>query len=95
MRQPLQAQLARSWHGSGASTPTTAEDDVDGTYGASSSMAAPPGAWPAPLPMEALIKRTLEQDEGDGGVVEMLAERIAHSRKPTGRPRPLKRHETA
>ncbi|KDQ55506.1 hypothetical protein JAAARDRAFT_195874 [Jaapia argillacea MUCL 33604] len=45
--------------------------------------------------MEILIKRVLEEDEGDGGVVERVAERIARGRKPTGRPRALKRHETA
>ena len=43
--------------------------------------------------MEELIRRTLNDDE-EGGVVERLAERIARGRKPTGKPRPLKRHET-
>lgn len=100
MRQPLQAQLARSWHGSGSSTPTSPnDDDVDSGEGGFSDggmggVGRPPGAWPQPLGMEALIRRTLEEDEGDGGVVERLAERIASGRKPTGRPRPLKRHET-
>ena len=44
--------------------------------------------------MEYLIKKTLEEEEDDSGVVERLAEKIARGRKPTGRPRPLKRHET-
>lgn len=85
MRQPLHTQLQRSY--SGASTPTGEADDGE--------EAVPPGAWPQQLGMEALIRRTLEEDEGTGGVVELLAERIARGRKPTGRPRPLKRHETA
>lgn len=45
--------------------------------------------------MEVLIKKTLEEDEDDGGVVERLADRIARGRRVTGRPRALKRHETA
>jgi serine/threonine-protein phosphatase 2B catalytic subunit len=45
--------------------------------------------------MEVLIRKTLEEDEGDGGVVERLAERIARGRRVTGRPQPLKRFETA
>ncbi|THH18145.1 hypothetical protein EW146_g2790 [Bondarzewia mesenterica] len=82
MRQPL---LQRSYT-SGGSTPT----------GEGEEEAGPPGAWPHPPGMdtEALIHRTLAEDDGDGGVVERLAERIARGRKPTGRPRPLKRHET-
>ena len=43
---------------------------------------------------EELIRRTLEED-GDGGVVERLADRIAMGRRVTGRPRALKRFETA
>ncbi|KAF7973608.1 hypothetical protein HWV62_14776 [Athelia sp. TMB] len=45
--------------------------------------------------MEVLIRRTLEEEEGDSGVVERLAERIAMGRRVTGRPRALKRFETA
>lgn len=45
--------------------------------------------------MEVLIRKTLDDEEGDGGVVERLAERIARGRRVTGRPRPLKRFETA
>ncbi|TRM56652.1 Metallo-dependent phosphatase-like protein [Schizophyllum amplum] len=44
--------------------------------------------------MEFLIKKTLEEESQDSGVVERLAEKIARGRKVTGRPRPLKRHET-
>jgi len=47
------------------------------------------------MDMEVLIRRTLEEEEGDGGVVERLAERIARGRRVTGRPRALKRFETA
>ncbi|KAH9476265.1 Serine/threonine-protein phosphatase 2B catalytic subunit A1 [Psilocybe cubensis] len=48
------------------------------------------------LDMEDLIKRALEDDSvvDDGGVVEMLAEKIARGRSVTGRPGALKRHET-
>ncbi|TFY68094.1 hypothetical protein EVG20_g3697 [Dentipellis fragilis] len=84
MRQPLHAQLSARSYASGSTTPSgegEAEDDADGDG------VRPPGAWPPqPLEMEALIRRTLEEDEGDGGVVERLAERIARGRKPTGRP---------
>jgi len=45
--------------------------------------------------MEVLIRRTLEEEDGDSGVVERLAERIARGRRVTGRPRALKRFETA
>lgn len=44
---------------------------------------------------EVLIRRALEEEEGESGVVEMLAERIAMGRRVTGRPRALKRFETA
>lgn len=44
--------------------------------------------------MEELIKKALEEDEDGDGVVERLADRIARSRKPQGRPRALKRFET-
>lgn len=46
------------------------------------------------LNMEMLIKKTLEEDEDDSPIVERLAERIARGRRVTGRPQPLKRHET-
>jgi len=41
------------------------------------------------------LGRRWKEDEGDGGVVERLAERIARGRRVTGRPQPLKRFETA
>lgn len=44
---------------------------------------------------EALIRRALEEEGGDSGVVERLADRIAMGRRVTGRPRALKRFETA
>ncbi|KAI0047889.1 Metallo-dependent phosphatase [Auriscalpium vulgare] len=95
MRQPLHAHMQRTWN-SGNSTPTgenepSAEGDEDNSERASP---APPGGWPG-FGMEELIRRTLEEDDADGGVVERLAERIARGRKATGRPRALKRHETA
>ncbi|KDR70155.1 hypothetical protein GALMADRAFT_255002 [Galerina marginata CBS 339.88] len=46
------------------------------------------------MDMEDLIKRTLDEDPDEGGVVEMLAEKIARGRSITGRPGALKRHET-
>lgn len=46
--------------------------------------------------MEALIKKALEEEGlGDGGMVERIADRIARGRRPAGRPRALKRFETA
>jgi len=45
--------------------------------------------------MEELIKKALEENENGDGVVERLADRIARGRKPQGRPRALKRFETA
>ncbi|KAG7095065.1 hypothetical protein E1B28_005855 [Marasmius oreades] len=45
------------------------------------------------LTMEDLIKKTLEE-EGDDGLVERLADRIARGRRVTGRPMALKRFET-
>ena len=44
---------------------------------------------------EELIKKALEEDEDGDSVVERLADRIARGRKPQGRPRALKRFETA
>ncbi|KAK1231000.1 hypothetical protein PQX77_005887 [Marasmius sp. AFHP31] len=46
------------------------------------------------LTMEYLIRRTLEENTSEDGVVEKLADRIARGRKVTGRPMPLKRFET-
>jgi serine/threonine-protein phosphatase 2B catalytic subunit len=46
------------------------------------------------LQIEHLIKKTLEEDDEES-VVEKLADRIAGVRKITGRPRALKRFETA
>lgn len=44
---------------------------------------------------EELIRKALEEDEEGDSVVERLADRIARGRKPQGRPRALKRFETA
>ncbi|KAI0317847.1 Metallo-dependent phosphatase [Amylostereum chailletii] len=93
MRQPLQQHMQRHWHGSGSSTPT-GEGSAEGDGSAEGGEHAPPGAYPQNVAMEELIRRTLNEDEEDGGVVERLAERISRGRKATGRPRPLKRHET-
>ncbi|KAI0056353.1 Metallo-dependent phosphatase [Artomyces pyxidatus] len=94
MRQPLHAHIQRTWH-SGTSTPSGENDGMEGEDGISERASpGPPGGWPQ-MGMEDLIRRTLEEDEEDGGVVERLAERIARGRGVTGRPRPLKRHETA
>jgi len=63
--------------------------------------AASPGIFPSPstrprMGMEALIRQTLEDDNVDeGGLVDRIAEQIARERAPQGRPRPLKRYETA
>ena len=46
------------------------------------------------MDMEDLIKRTLEEDADDGGVVERLAEKIARGRSAASRPTGLKRHGT-
>jgi serine/threonine-protein phosphatase 2B catalytic subunit len=43
--------------------------------------------------MEDLIRRTLQEDENES-VVEKLADKIARTRKITGRSSLLKRHET-
>lgn len=50
---------------------------------------------PAGSNMEDLIKKALEEEEDGAGMVERLADRIARGRKPQGRPRALKRFETA
>ncbi|RDB30000.1 Serine/threonine-protein phosphatase 2B catalytic subunit [Hypsizygus marmoreus] len=47
------------------------------------------------MTMEYLIKKTLEEEEDDGGVVERIAEKLARGRRITGRPSALKRHGTA
>jgi serine/threonine-protein phosphatase 2B catalytic subunit len=45
--------------------------------------------------MEDLIRRILEEpDDENAGMVERVSERIASGRKVTGKPMPLKRHET-
>ncbi|CAA7262516.1 unnamed protein product [Cyclocybe aegerita] len=46
------------------------------------------------MDMEDLIKRTMEEENEEGGVVERLAERIARGRSITGKPAPLKRFDT-
>lgn len=48
-----------------------------------------------PSSMEEMIKRALEEDNMEGNTVELLADRIARSRRPTARPRTMKRFETA
>jgi serine/threonine-protein phosphatase 2B catalytic subunit len=45
--------------------------------------------------MEDLIKRTLEEDDDEGGVVEKIAEKIARGRSLSSRPSALKRYGTA
>jgi serine/threonine-protein phosphatase 2B catalytic subunit len=45
--------------------------------------------------MELLIKKTLEEEGDEGGVVERIAEKIARGRRITERPSALKRHGTA
>ncbi|KAF9043876.1 Metallo-dependent phosphatase [Hymenopellis radicata] len=45
------------------------------------------------LNMEYLIRKTLEEENGDE-LIEALAEKVAHSRRITGRPSALKRHDT-
>jgi serine/threonine-protein phosphatase 2B catalytic subunit len=47
------------------------------------------------MTMEFLIKKTLEEEEEEGGVVERIADKIARGRRITGRPSALKRHGTA
>ena len=44
---------------------------------------------------EGLLKKALEEDDNGDSVVEQLADRIARGRRPQGRPRALKRFETA
>ena len=51
------------------------------------------------MDVEYLNNRTLDDDQSEAtamstSTVERLANRIAQGRKPTGRPRALKRHET-
>ena len=45
--------------------------------------------------MELLIKKTLEEEGDEAGVVERIAEKIARGRRITERPSALKRHGTA
>jgi serine/threonine-protein phosphatase 2B catalytic subunit len=91
MRQPLSAH--HNW-GSGSTTPT---GEGEGTPEPSPGGTDVPGAWPTLGPIE----RRLDENEDEGSVVELMAERIAHGRRAspgpsrTDRPRPLKRHETA
>lgn len=62
-----------------------------------------PGIFPVPsmrrssdgMNMEEVIKRTLEEDDDEGGVVEKIADRIARGRSIASRPGGLKRHGTA
>ncbi|KAL4074387.1 Metallo-dependent phosphatase-like protein [Scleroderma yunnanense] len=46
------------------------------------------------LSMEEMIRRALEEDNGEGDLVDRISDRIAQGRKVTGRPMPLKRFET-
>jgi serine/threonine-protein phosphatase 2B catalytic subunit len=48
----------------------------------------------AEMDMDTLIRMTLEEEDQDS-VVERLADRIARGRRVTGKPRPLKRFDTA
>jgi serine/threonine-protein phosphatase 2B catalytic subunit len=45
--------------------------------------------------MEILIKKTLEEEGDEGGVVERIAEKIARGRRIAERPGALRRHGTA
>jgi serine/threonine-protein phosphatase 2B catalytic subunit len=45
--------------------------------------------------MELLIKKTLEEEGDEGGVVERIAEKIARGRRIAERPSALRRHGTA
>lgn len=47
--------------------------------------------------MESIIRNALEEDgvESSDGLVEKIAERLATANAVTGRPKALKRHETA
>lgn len=47
------------------------------------------------MSMEYLIKKTLEEEEEEGGLVERIADKIARGRRMTSRPSALKRHGTA
>jgi len=47
------------------------------------------------LTMESLIKKSLEEEEGEGGVVERISEKIAKGRALMSKPPALKRHGTA
>ena len=94
MRQPLAAHMQRGW-GSGSTTPTVEGDgtpEVSPGAGASSDV---PGAWPSPIGMEDMIRRRIEDEEGAGGFVERMAERLAYGRRSIERPPAPKRHETA
>jgi len=44
--------------------------------------------------MEALIKRTLDEDNEEGDLVGRISDQISMGRKATGRPMALKRFET-
>jgi len=94
MRQPLAAHMQRGW-GSGSTTPTVEGDgtpEVSPGAGASSDV---PGAWPSPIGMEDMMRRRIEDEEGAGGFVERMAERLAYGRRSIERPPAPKRHETA
>jgi len=45
------------------------------------------------LSMEALIKRTLDEDNEEGDLVGRISDQISMGRKATGRPMALKRFE--
>lgn len=46
------------------------------------------------LSREEQIRRALDEDNGEGSLVERISDQIAKNRKPTGRPMGLKRFET-
>lgn len=47
------------------------------------------------LSMEEMIRRALDEDNGEGDLVERISDRIAKGRQPTGRPTGLKRFGTS
>jgi len=91
--------------------PTSRRSDIANERLPEFDPSASPGVFPTPSMrvlsrrgsgdtenMEVLIKRTLEENDDEyeeGGLVEKLADKIAKGRRVTGRPRGLKRHETA
>jgi serine/threonine-protein phosphatase 2B catalytic subunit len=94
MRQPFMAQMQRAW-GSGNATPTSEGGSTPMTSPGAGLSTDVPGAWPGPMGVDELIRRRREVDEGGGGVVERMADRLAYGRGAHDRPTPPKRHGTA